>query len=138
MIAIDTNVLVYAIDQGEPQKRAKAVNLLQQLHAAGETVLLWQVAGEYLAKLRKWEQAGQLDTTGVEGYLRQTLGLFSLALPSVKVLERAIELGRKYSLSHWDSMVIAACIDSGIDTLYTEDMSGGGVFDGVRLLNPFT
>lgn len=137
MIAIDTNILVYAVDQAEVHKRPKAVALLQQLHAGASTVLLWQVAAEYLAKLRKWAASGQLTSVEVEGYLHQALALFPVALPSIRVLDLAIELGRKHSLSHWDSMIVAGCIEAGVDTLYTEDMSGNGIYDGVQLLNPF-
>ena len=51
MNAIDTNVLVYAIDSHEPAKQVKARNLLSQQNALSDTVLLWQVAGEYLSCL---------------------------------------------------------------------------------------
>ncbi len=33
MNAIDTNVLVYAVDESEPTKQAKAINLLETLSA---------------------------------------------------------------------------------------------------------
>ena len=42
------------------------------------------------------------------------------------------------TLSHWDSMlVVAACIDAGVDTLYTEDMRAPRQIETVRLINPF-
>lgn len=34
-------------------------------------------------------------------------------------------------------MLLAACIDAGVDTLYTEDLSHGVVYDGVSVNNPF-
>ncbi len=54
MNAVDTNVLVYALDDNEPAKQAKARNLLDRLvQPPIETLLLWQVAGELLTCLRK-------------------------------------------------------------------------------------
>ena len=61
MNAVDTNVFVYALDDDEPIKQAKAWQLLQSLaQAGGSTVLLWQVAGELLSNLRKRESAGRI------------------------------------------------------------------------------
>jgi predicted nucleic acid-binding protein len=46
-------------------------------------------------------------------------------------------LTRRYSLSHWDSLLLGACIAAGVDTLYSEDMSHNGVYDSVTVINPF-
>jgi predicted nucleic acid-binding protein len=62
---------------------------------------------------------------------------FNLAVPSEPMLDIALDVYRRHSLSHWDSLLLAACIDVGIDTLYTEDLSHGVVYDGVTVLNPF-
>ena len=64
MIAVDTNVLIYAVDATEPVKSKRAEKLLQDLCAAGESIVVpWQVAAEFLACLRRWISAGphQLD-----------------------------------------------------------------------------
>ena len=59
MNAVDTNVLVYFVDQDEPLKRGKAIELLDKLVPDDvETVLLWQVATKFLSCLRRWEQEG--------------------------------------------------------------------------------
>jgi predicted nucleic acid-binding protein len=48
MNAVDTNVFVCALDDTEPAKQTKAQELIAQLvQAPVETVLLWQVAGEF-------------------------------------------------------------------------------------------
>jgi len=48
MNAIDTNVLVYFVDEHEPAKQAKAAELLERLaEEETETALLWQVAVEF-------------------------------------------------------------------------------------------
>ena len=49
----------------------------------------------------------------------------------------AFDLHSRFSLSHWDSMLLAACKDAGIDTLYSEDMDPGTDYDGLTIINPF-
>jgi predicted nucleic acid-binding protein len=56
MNAVDTNAYVYASDANEPAKQTKALELLDRLALKpAETVIAWQVAGEFLGQLRKWE-----------------------------------------------------------------------------------
>jgi predicted nucleic acid-binding protein len=48
--------------------------------------------------------------------------LFPVALPTLGVVDRALDLTGRYSLSHWDSMLLGACLEANVNTLYTEDM----------------
>jgi len=34
-------------------------------------------------------------------------------------------------------MLVAACIDAGVDTLYSEDLGHGTEYDSVTVINPF-
>jgi predicted nucleic acid-binding protein len=54
MNAVDTNVFLYALDADEPVKQAKAIALLDRLVAQPtKTLLMWQVAAEFLSQLRR-------------------------------------------------------------------------------------
>lgn len=66
------------------------------------------------------------------------LNVFPLASPTGSVVDHSIRLHASYSLSHWDSLLLGGCIDAGVDTLYSEDLSDGAVYDTVRVINPFT
>jgi predicted nucleic acid-binding protein len=138
MNAVDTNIWLYSVDHFEPVKRQQAVNLLEQLSSAPEpVVLLWQVAGEYMNGLRRWANQGRLDVAYVEQYLEEALAQCRMALPTEAVLSRSLSLYSRYSLSHWDSMLLAACVDAGVDTLYSEDLAAGMTYDTVTVINPF-
>ncbi len=39
--------------------------------------------------------------------------------------------------SFWDSLIIAAALDSGCTTLYSEDMQNGLKIDFLTIVNPF-
>jgi predicted nucleic acid-binding protein len=138
MNAVDTNVLVYSLDADEPIKQAKAKAPLSGLMAGqAPTILPWQVAGELLNRLRRWEVAGRISGADVEADFRDILALFPLAVPTAKALPKYFDLFSRFSLSHWDCMLLAACHEAGVTTLYSEDMDAGTDFDGLRIVNPF-
>lgn len=137
MNGIDTNVLVYAFDFSEPVKQPKAQRLLDDLLAASAATLPWQVVGEFLNCLRRWQHQGRITSADVDAHIADLLKAFPVALPTVNAVHLSLDLTRRHSLSHWDSMLVAACIEAGIDTLYSEDLSDGAVYDSVRVINPF-
>jgi predicted nucleic acid-binding protein len=101
MNAVDTNVFVYALDADEPAKQAKAVELFDRLmQPPVETVLLWQVASEFLNQLRKWESKGQLTATEAETAFQRIRNMFSLRLPTENVFRISFDLRSRFSLSH--------------------------------------
>jgi len=137
MNAIDTNVLVYAIDSHEPAKQVKARNLLSQQNALSDTVLLWQVAGEYLSCLRRFAATSRFPVADIDAVILDLLRMFPLVLPTVNVIPLSLSLTARYSLSHWDSMLVAACIDAGVVTLFSEDLDAGMAYESVSVVNPF-
>ncbi len=138
MNAIDTNIFAYTFDTAAPVKQEAAKGLLGRLVLIpGETVMLWQVAVEFLACLRKAEARGQLAGDLVQRTFRDVLGLFTLKLPSPTIFERGFALHERYSLSHWDSLLVAACLEAGATRLYSEDMQHGADYDGLEIVNPF-
>ena len=48
-----------------------------------------------------------------------------------------VALRRRYQVSHWDATIIAAAQQLGCDTLYSEDLNHGQIYDNVRIVNPF-
>ena len=139
MNAIDTNVFVYAFDEADPYKRTKAVALLDVLiKDRSKTLLFSQVAGELLAQLRRWEAKGKISTEEVESNFNDVLRMFPFRRSSKRLFSLSFKLRSRYSLSHWDSMLVAAAIDAGVNVFYSEDMAPGTSYDGVTVVNPFS
>ena len=138
MNAVDTNVLIYRVDQMEPAKQSKARTLLRQL-SSGHTsnVMIWQVLAELVRQLRRWRDQGRISNLAVRKYARYFKGMWPISLPSPSILDRALDLADAHSLSHWDSMLVAACLEAGVDTLFTEDMGAPRLIESLRLENPF-
>ncbi|REJ46759.1 MAG: PIN domain-containing protein [Microcystis wesenbergii TW10] len=131
MNAVDTNVLIYVNDSRYPSEQAIAASLVANLT---EGVLIWRVACEYLAASRKLEPFGY-DRAQAYQYIRDLQQVWYTALPTWAVINRAEDLISRFSLSHWDSMVVAACLEANVETLYTEDF-GYSDIDGLKIVNP--
>uniref|UniRef100_B8HVN9 PIN domain-containing protein n=1 Tax=Cyanothece sp. (strain PCC 7425 / ATCC 29141) TaxID=395961 RepID=B8HVN9_CYAP4 len=132
MNAVDTNILMYINDPRDPAKQGVAISLVSTL---AECTLLWQVACEYLAASRKLEPLGYNRAQAYQ-YIRDLQQVWYTALPTWRVIDRAENMMSRFSLSHWDSMIIAACLEANVQTLYTEDF-GYSSIDGLGIVNPF-
>jgi predicted nucleic acid-binding protein len=40
-------------------------------------------------------------------------------------------------ISQWDASIIAAALELGCHTLYSEDLNSGQDYSGIRVINPF-
>jgi predicted nucleic acid-binding protein len=135
MIAIDTNILVYSIDRREPVKQPIAEKLLLRLSEDEDTKLIWQVLAEFTRWLTTAKQQSMITAMEMYGYLHHVRSVFPTVMPTPAVLDIALDLADRYSLSYWDSMLLGACIDAG--TLYTEDIGAPRKIDSLELVNPF-
>lgn len=133
MNAVDTNVLIYVHDNRNPSKQATAEALVRTLPDA---VLLWQVACEYIAASRKLEPFGYSRERAWRD-INKLLVLWHPQLPTWDTLRRAEELMRRYSLSSWDALIVAACLEGGITHLYSEDFDASARAEGLEVINPF-
>jgi predicted nucleic acid-binding protein len=137
MNAVDTNIFLYSIDRSEPTKQLKAQQLLQQLRSAPEpTFLLWQVLGELGQQLRRWRDQGKMTPAEFLQHAQAFRHPFPLSMPTPVVFDLALNLADRFSLAHWDSMILAACQAAGIAVLYTEDIGAPRTIDGIQLINP--
>jgi predicted nucleic acid-binding protein len=133
MNAVDTNILIYVHDPRDPLKQSVASDLVQNL---ADGLLVWQSACEFLAASRKLAAYGyNFDQAFAD--LHELMIEWTTALSGWQVIDRGASLIAKYRLSYWDAMLIAACIDAGARTIYSENFSGHSVIDGLKIVNPF-
>lgn len=135
MNAVDTNVLVYALGADEPPKNRAALDLLRRL-SPDDTVLVYQVAAEFGAVVSTIVARGRaapaiLDSMAV---LRAR---FPTVLPTLNVLGLGLDIHRRHRVAYWDAMLLAACVEAGVDRLYSEDLPGRDEVLGVKVVNPF-
>ena len=120
MTGVDTNVLIYACDKGEPTKQEQALRVISSL---ADGVLLWQVACEFVAASRKLADQGFAPAAAWDR-LSEYMALFPLVLPTAKTFAKARTLHVDKQVSFWDGLIIGACLDCGVTLLYSEDLPG--------------
>jgi predicted nucleic acid-binding protein len=66
------------------------------------------------------------------------LAATAIVLPvSLELVIAAVEIRRRFQVSHWDATILAAAQELGCKTLYSEDLSHGQNYNGIRVVNPF-
>jgi predicted nucleic acid-binding protein len=131
---VDTNVLVYAIDDAEPSKRDRARDLLQSL-GAEEIVLSAQVLAEfYVVVTRKLAHPmSPADAAAAVGELAR----LRVVPVDGNLVDESVALSRRADLSLWDALVIRAAAVAGCGRVLSEDLAHGSKLAGVRIENPF-
>jgi predicted nucleic acid-binding protein len=130
---LDANVLLYACSSA-PDDRAKQQRA-EHLILNTSFALSAQVLQEFIANALRKKSLGI-----TEANIDATLELAShvRVLPIThELIVTAVTLRRRFQLSHWDSTIVAAAQELGCKTLYSEDLSHGQDYGGVRVQNPF-
>ena len=133
MIALDTNILIYACDKSDARRQQVALDLVS---GTADGVLLWQVACEFVAASRKLSGQG-FTASDAWSRLKEFLGVLRLVLPAGGVLQQARPIHLTHGASFWDAMILAACLESGVEVLYSEDVPGLDALGPLKVLNPF-
>lgn len=125
----DTNVAIYAID-ADAAKREKALAVL-----SARPVISAQVVNEYLNVLLNKHKLARADANELARALMATCDVIAV---TPDLTELAMNIGERYQVSHWDSLIVAAALAASCDTLYSEDLQDGQVFEAqLTVNNPF-
>ena len=128
---IDTNILLYAASssKSEHRKRIKARELLAT-EGGGLSV---QVQAEfYVNATTKFKQPHDKVVRILE-----SLDSYPVLAVTEAVFWAALQIKERYRLSYWDSAIIAAAVELGCHSVYSEDLNHGQSYAGVRVINPF-
>ena len=135
-VLVDTNVLVYAHDPGEPRKQHRAIAVLDGLHAAARGALSVQSLGEFFVAATR----GASPRLKLAAAARQVERLVAswpiLDLTPAIVLEAGRGVTER-KLSYFDAQLWATARLNQLATIFSEDFPSGSTLDGVRFVNPF-
>lgn len=131
-VFLDTNILVYSLDQSDTAKRDKCRSLIKSLTSENSGVISTQVMQEFFVAATV--KLGS-DPLLVKDILR-SLERFETVVVSPMLIREAIDCAIINRLSFWDALIVAAAESSNCDILWTEDLNHGQVIRGVRIENP--
>ena len=125
----DTNILLYLLS-ADSAKAQRA----EELVAQGGRVSV-QVLNEFASvasrKLRMslWE---------IRECLEPIRSICAVEPVTIETHARGLDVAERCGLSIHDSMIVAAALLAGCDTLYSEDLRDGQRIEGLLIRNPFS
>ena len=126
----DTNVLVYAFDEDEPEKQRISRELIDEHLARGDGMLSVQVFREFYSVSRPLSVEEAVEAVNY-------FATFALGSEDGETVLGAIRRSREYMLSFWDALIVESALRGGADRLLTVDLQHGQIIEGLRVENPF-
>ena len=131
---VDTNVLVYARDLRDPLKRNRAIEWLERLWSRRDGRTSCQIVSEF------YDVATRKLHVPADQAWQEAARYFAWSPPAIdgRLLREAREIQRRYQISWWDSMIVAAAQLQDCVILLTEDLQDGMVFGKLAVRSPFS
>ncbi len=134
-VFLDTNVLLYGIDDRDTAKRDKARAWIATCWERRCGRISTQVLNEYYSNARKkFSSAVAAGDARAEVRRYQHWRPWAIDHPTV---ETAWAVESRFGLSYWDALMVAAAQQQGCTLMLTEDLPHDQLIDKVRILNPF-
>lgn len=132
-VFLDSNVLLYSCSAAadDASKRQVAENLILNRPFAISAQVLQEFIANALRKPRLGISESNIDAT------LQMAARVRVQPITYELVVSAVMLRRRFQLSQWDATILAAAAELGCSTVYSEDMSHGQDYGGVRVVNPF-
>jgi predicted nucleic acid-binding protein len=131
---VDTNVLLYLFDAGEPDKAVVAREALAALDPA-EVVLSTQVLEEFYWNATRKIRPPMPPVDAAAQVL--SLSEHAVVVPDVSVVLGAISRSQEDGVAFWDALVVESALSAGCERILTEDLQHGRRFGPLRVENPF-
>ena len=130
----DTNMLVYAATNQEPQKGDIARELIQHaLEVNHDGVISVQVMTEFanVMKTRFNATAAEIDEWVSQFY---PLLVTEVTMDAVK---NAVYIKEEYGIQFYDALIVATAEKLGCHEIVTEDLNPNQTYRGMAVVNPF-
>ena len=134
-VFVDTNIFVYLHNDSDPVKKNRADDWITCLVRRRAGRLSFQVLQELYSVLTRKVQPA-LAASRAQPIIRDLSSWRPIPV-DLTLLERAWVLQNHFSLSWWDSLIVAAAQTCECKVLLTEDLQHGQAFGAVRVVDPF-
>lgn len=131
---LDTNVIIYLLDGSQPEKYQRAEQLIEAGLCDHRCCISQQVVQE---TLNVATQKLNFSTEDAQRLFDYTLLPLSEVVPMAQLYRRGLTVKSRYQYSFYDSLIIAAALEIGCKTLYSEDLQHGQRIEQLTIENPF-
>ena len=134
-IFVDSNVWIYLFTSDDVSKNELARNFISDNSAKGNIfVISYQVINEVGAVLKRKKK---FTEDKIQFVVDVMLDLCVIQDFSREIIINASVLRDKMMVSYWDSLIMAAAIESGCQFLTSEDLQNGQETQGISIINIF-
>ncbi|MBI9083064.1 MAG: PIN domain-containing protein [Desulfobacterales bacterium] len=133
---LDTNIIVYSFDKTAHRKQGIARELIRTALMLHQGCISYQVIQEFFnVATRKF--VSPLSTRDCQVYLHDILAPLCEVFPSFEFYSQALQVAARWKYAFYDSLIIAAALEAGCKTLYSEDLQDRQEINGLVIANPF-
>lgn len=133
-VFVDTNVLIYARDQREHDKRKQSQQWLELLAERRQLLTNLQVLNEFTRWLLLNERSRALETLRDEVGLLASYGADPLGTAD---MDRAWDVRGALGYQWFDCLLLAYAANAGCSHFLSEDMSHGARYGSLTIIDPF-
>jgi predicted nucleic acid-binding protein len=132
---IDSNVLVYALSQDNPEKQARAREIVARGFTEGCFAISTQVMMEVYVNITRKAKIGLPARQAFE-YV-SAFAEWPVVQMTPELVLAALGLAQRSQISPWDAAILEAARQAGCKTVLSEDLGNGQVYGGITVENPF-
>lgn len=130
---LDTNILVYSIDQADPVRHVQAMEIIERAVCLDCHLTLQAISEFFAAATRKC----RMPAADAAAQAQDWLDLFPTLAASPECVRTALTAAAAGRTSYWDGLLLATAREGGCTTMLSEDLADGTRTLEVRIVNPF-
>lgn len=136
---VDTNLLSYAFDESEPEKRRVCKELVEEC---------WQMKQKYAVSVQNLSEFYVVVTKKISHPIPEKVARRFIELVvdfqgwhilnfNAQTIVSAADVSAKYHIHYWDALLAATMRESNIFSIYTENDNDFEKVPWIKVLNPF-
>jgi len=130
---LDTNVLIYSVDQADPGKQEVALGLIARQAKERTGVISTQVLQEFFSAATRKLGIAPLQA---RQHLRE-FRCFDIVQVTPEIIEEGVDCSILNRISFWDGLIVASASAAKCAEVLSEDLSDSQRIQGVAVKNPF-
>ena len=136
-IFYDTNILIYAYDETEPEKRSLCKNLVEEVFRGKRNgVVSNQVLGELFKALVEKLKVSAEDAKSIVYGIIDSMNWKKINYNETTI-KKAISVAIEFKAKFWDAVIAETMKENEIVKIYTENEEDFKRIPGIKVINPF-
>ncbi|RJP87304.1 MAG: PIN domain-containing protein [Desulfobacteraceae bacterium] len=133
---IDTNIFVYSFNSENPEKQQKSHAIIRNALMNRKGCISYQVIQEFInVATRKFVVPLSFDDC--KKYFDKVLTPLCDQYPGICLYQSAMDVMERWRFSFYDSLIVAAALQSDCRILYSEDLQHNQKIRSLTVVNPF-